>query len=140
MMTMTSREIIGKALPMVREAAYQLERAQDKLDSARNWGVWDILGGGFIATLVKHGKMDDANDCIRQAARLMERVQRMLPEAYAGEAPIDEGGFGRMADVVFDGLFADLYMQSRVKDQRRAVDGMLSRVRRIERELTRMAN
>ena len=140
MMTTYNREAVNKALPMVREAEYQLVRAQDKLDSARSWGIWDILGGGIISTLVKHSRTDDANDCIHQAARLMERVQRMLPEAYAGEAPIDEGGFGRMADVVFDGLFADLYMQSRVKDQRRAVDGMLSRVRRIERELTRMAN
>ena len=139
-MTMTNREVIEKALPMVREAAYQLERAQDKLDSARNWGIWDMLGGGLLSTLIKHGKADDANDCIRQAARLMDRVQRMLPDAYVGEAPVDEGGFGRVADVLFDGFFTDLYMQGRLGDQRRAVDEMLSRVRRVERELTRMAN
>lgn len=134
-----NREILGKALPMVREAAYQLERAQDMLDSARNWGVWDMLGGGLFTTLIKHGKADDANACIRQAARLMERVERLLPETYVGEAPVDEGGFGRVADVVFDGFFTDLYMQGRLKDQRRAVDEMLSRVRRVERELVRAA-
>ncbi|MBR3504632.1 MAG: hypothetical protein IKO07_10400 [Clostridia bacterium] len=134
-----NREILGKALPMVREAAYQLERAQDMLDSARNWGVWDMLGGGLVTTLIKHGKADDANACIRQAARLMERVERLLPEAYVGEAPVDEGGFGRVADVLFDGFFTDLYMQGRLKDQRRAVDEMLSRVRRVERELVRAA-
>lgn len=135
---MANRETIDRALPMVREAVYQLERAQDKLDSARNWGVWDLLGGGIISTLIKHGKTDDANDCIREAARLMERVQRMLPEAQVGEAPVDEGGFGRVADVLFDGLFADLYMQGRINDQREAVSRMLSRVRRVERELERM--
>ena len=140
MMTMATREVINKALPMVREAAYQLERAQDKLDSARGWGVWDMLGGGLVATLVKHGKADDANACIRQAARLMERVERMLPDACVGEAPVDEGGFGRVADVLFDGFFTDLYMQGRIKDQRAAVDEMLSRVRRVERELMRMSD
>ena len=134
-----NREILGKALPMEREAAYQLERAQDLLDSARNRGVWDMLGGGLVTTLIKHGKADDANACIRQAARLMERVERLLPEAYVGEAPVDEGGFGRVADVLFDGFFTDLYMQGRLKDQRRAVDEMLSRVRRVERELVRAA-
>ena len=139
-MTRISSEVLNRALPMVREAAYQLERAQDKLDSARSWGVWDLLGGGLISTLVKHSRTDDANDCIRQAARLMERVQRMLPEAWVGEAPVDEGGFSRVADVLFDGFFTDLYMQGRIGNQRRAVDEMLSRVRRVERELTRMAS
>ena len=140
MMTMATREVINKALPMVREAAYQLERAQDKLDSARGWGVWDMLGGGLISTLVKHGKTDDANECICQAARLMERVQRLLPDMDVGRAPVDVGGFGRVADVLFDGFFTDLYMQGRINDQREAVGEMLSRVRRVERELTRMSN
>ncbi len=139
-MTMYNREAVNRALPMVREAVYQLERAQDKLDSARGWGVWDILGGGLIATLIKHGKTDDANDCIRQAGHLMERVQRMMPDICVGEAPVDEGGFGRVADVLFDGLFADLYMQGRINDKREAVNRMLQRVRRVERELERIAN
>jgi len=52
MMTTYNREAVNKALPMVREAEYQLVRAQDKLDSARSWGIWDILGGGIISTLV----------------------------------------------------------------------------------------
>ncbi len=138
MMTTYNREAVNKALPMVREAEYQLVRAQDKLDSARSWGIWDILGGGIISTLVKHGKTDDANDCIREAARLMERVQAIMPEAYVGEAPVREGGFGRVADVLFDGFFVDLYMQGRINDQREAVKEMLARVRRVERELMRM--
>lgn len=138
--TVYNIEAVNRALPMVREAEYQLTRAQDKLRSARNWGIWDIMGGGLISTLVKHGKTDDANSCIRQAGRLMERVERLLPEICVGEAPVDEGGFGRIADVLFDGLFADLYMQGRINEQRDAVDEMLRRVRRVERELMRVGN
>ena len=131
---------VQRALSMVQEAEYQLMQAQDKLSSARNWGIWDLLGGGLISTLVKHGKTDDANACIREAGRLMERVQDMLPDVYVGEAPVDEGGFGRVADVLFDGLFADMYMQGRINDQPEAVDEMLQRVRRVERELMRIGN
>ncbi len=136
---MYDRNVVNRALPMVREAEYQLERAQDKLDSARGWGIWDMLGGGLISTLVKHGKIDDANDCIREAGRLMERVREMLPAAYVGEAPLNEGGFSRVADLLFDGFFTDLYMQGRINDQREAVGKMLSHVRRLDRELTRMS-
>ena len=136
---MYDRNVVNRALPMVREAEYQLERAQDKLDSARGWGIWDMLGGGLISTLIKHGKIDDANDCIREAGRLMERVRDMLPAANVGEAPLNEGGFSRVADLLFDGFFTDLYMQGRINDQRKAVGEMLSHVRRLERELTRMS-
>ena len=132
---MDRRDICRKALPMVREAAYQLEQAQQKLSSARNWGIFDLLGGGFISTLVKHSKVDDANDCIRHAARLMERVGDMLPEIDAGDAPLEEGGFRRFADLVFDGLWSDLYMQGKINDQRAAVERMLERVRAAERAI-----
>ena len=63
----------------------------------------------------------------------------LLPDVYVGEAPVDEGGFGRVADVIFDGFFTDMYMQGRINDQREAVDEMLARVRRLDRELTRMS-
>ena len=38
-----------------------LYAARDKLGSARNWGIFDMLGGGFISDLVKHSKMNDAS-------------------------------------------------------------------------------
>ena len=136
---MYNTEAVNRALPMVREAAYHLEKAQDQLASARNWGIWDILGGGLISTLVKHGRMDDANAEIHEAGRLMERVQALLPEICVGDAPEREHGFARVADLLFDGLFADIYMQGRISDQREAVDEMLARVRRVERELTRIS-
>ena len=31
-------------------------QASDKLGSARNWGIFDMLGGGFISDFVKHPK------------------------------------------------------------------------------------
>ena len=47
---MTNNENNTRALHLVGEARYQLERALDALGSARGWGLWDILGGGqYIA-------------------------------------------------------------------------------------------
>ena len=44
-----------------------LREAQKHLDSARGWGIFDMLGGGTISTLIKHSKMGDARRCIEQA-------------------------------------------------------------------------
>ena len=135
---MDRRETGYKALSMVREAEFQLVRAREKLDSARNWGIFDILGGGIISTLVKHGRMDDADTCIRQAVHLMERASALFPAIGEEYAPDTEGGFARFADIFFDGLLSDLYVQGRINDRRAAVERMIERVRHTERELTRI--
>ena len=57
-----------------REAIKAGERALDslygarkELDSAGNWGLLDLFGGGMLSTFVKHSRMDDAR-------RYMERA------------------------------------------------------------------
>jgi hypothetical protein len=34
---------------------------------ARSFGVWDLLGGGFISSMMKHSKMDEAQRCMERA-------------------------------------------------------------------------
>lgn len=55
-----------------------LYAARDKLGSARNWGIFDMLGGGFISDLVKHSKMNDASALMEQAKSDIQRFQREL--------------------------------------------------------------
>ena len=131
---MTNNENNTRALHLVGEARYQLERALDALGSARGWGLWDVLGGGFISTLIKHGHMDDADSHIREAKRLLEIAGELAPDAaYLFQE--DNHDFARVADWLFDGLASDLYVQSCIADRRRAVEELLSRVNQLESAL-----
>ena len=44
------------------EAGYRalnsLNAAKENLNSAKNWGLVDMFGGGFFTTMLKHSKMD----------------------------------------------------------------------------------
>ena len=51
-----------------------LERAIRNLESAKSWGVWDIIGGGFLSTAIKHSKIDN----MRQEIKGVEREIRAL--------------------------------------------------------------
>lgn len=51
---------IGKIKWAGNRALKSLRNAQDSLNSAKNWGLWDMFGGGFISTMAKHSKMDSA--------------------------------------------------------------------------------
>ena len=41
------RQEISEAIRAGERALSSLRAAQDKLGSARNWGIFDMLGGGF---------------------------------------------------------------------------------------------
>ena len=49
-----------EAINAGNRALRSLREAQDNLNSAKNWGIWDMFGGGFISTMAKHSKMDCA--------------------------------------------------------------------------------
>ena len=35
-----------------------LRSAREKLESVKNWGVFDMLGGGMVSSFIKHSRMD----------------------------------------------------------------------------------
>lgn len=113
-------------------AKSSLERALVELNKARNWGIYDMIGGGMISTLIKHSKMNKASACIEEAKRNLSAFSRELCdiEEYA-YLKIDAGGFWGFADWFFDGLLADWAMQNRINDARDQVQWLLQKVNDI---------
>lgn len=135
------RQEINEAKTAGREALSCLRKAQEKLSSARNWGIWDMLGGGFISTLVKHSKIDDASALMEEARRKLQVFQRELRDV---EVParfrVDIGSFLTFADFFFDGLIADWMVQSRIGETREQVEEAICKVERILRDLDDLEN
>ena len=48
-----------QAIQAGERAIASLRRAEKALGSAKNWGLFDLLGGGLFADLMKHGKIKD---------------------------------------------------------------------------------
>lgn len=128
---------IDEALRLVVGAENDLMDALDRLGSARNWGLFDIFAGGLISSLIKHGKIDDAQRDVQSAKYKLESARRVL---NAGEGAIDVNldgidGFTKFFDIATDNFLADLWVQGQIADRRRAVEGMLAKVRALRRSL-----
>ena len=114
-----------------------------QLDSAAGWGTWDILGGGMLATMAKHGRMNDAQNAAFQARQAISRFRTELADVSQLRVPdLQVGEFTSFADYFFDGLFVDLYIQDKIGTARRSaeetaaqVEDLLSQLRR-ERDRT----
>ncbi|MBR6220581.1 MAG: hypothetical protein IKQ80_08455 [Clostridia bacterium] len=132
-MSKTMTEEVREARTAGIRALNSLRQAQRCLDSARGWGVLDILGGGLITNLVKHSKLSDAQRCVDQARYDLDVFRRELADVNVPDVQID--GFLSFADFFFDGFLADFMVQSRINESRARLEDACRRVEDVLRML-----
>lgn len=107
-----------------------LANVAKSLDKAKDWGTWDLFGGGMLSDLAKHSHLDDAKLQVQEAQRLIGAFQTELADIHITlHISIDTDGFAKFADFFFDGIFADLYMQDRISEAQRSVARALGDVK-----------
>lgn len=78
------------------------------LESAKNWGTWDLIGGGMLATSIKHSEIDSAQIMISEVQSHLHRFETELRDVgVSGNMQIELSDFERFADYFFDGLIVD---------------------------------
>ena len=123
---------IQEAIQAGLAAQRALEEMSGDLSGAENWGVWDMVGGGIMATFAKHGCLDDAQDAAYEARRALSRFRTELADVSSEQVPdVELGDFAVFADYFFDGLFADLFVQSRIREAQEQVEAVAQRVERL---------
>lgn len=123
---------IQEAIQAGLAAQWALEEMSGDLSGAENWGVWDMVGGGIMATFAKHGCLDDAQDAAYEARRALSRFRTELADVSSEQVPdVELGDFAVFADYFFDGLFADLFVQSRIREAQEQVEAVTQRVERL---------
>lgn len=128
---------VQEALSAGENAKRLLGQVQDDLDSARSWGTWDMLGGGLIATMAKHDRLDSAQSSIRAAQRALSDFRTELADVSQLQVPnIQIGEFATFADYFFDGIFSDWYVQSSIKKAQEGVSEVHMKLTATLRTLT----
>lgn len=94
---------IGKEKREAIDAGYRainsLKTARDNLNSAKNWGLLDMFGGGFFSTMLKHSKIDQARQNMEQAKYDLRNFSRELNDVnIACDLNINIGDFLSFAD------------------------------------------
>ncbi|WP_136608111.1 hypothetical protein [Paenibacillus dokdonensis] len=115
---------------------HDLEEARDHLHSARNWGTYDMLGGGMISTHIKHNNIDEAMDYIHDAEASLRRFGKELQDVQQSlSIEIDIGNFLRFSDYFFDGFISDWMVQGRINETLSKVEDKLDEVKQLVRQL-----
>lgn len=142
-MSFIRREIkeLKEAITLGNMAINTLNEAIELLDSAGDWGTWDLLGGGLIADMMKHDKIDKAKQAILNAQTYVQRLQVELQDVNMSlDGSIQITGGAVFADFFFDGLIADWYMQSKISQSRENVVATCGKIRKIVSTLSTQLN
>src|SRR5574344_450276 len=128
-----ARSIVDQLLPL-------LDQAEGKFKSARNWGVVDLLGGGFLTDLIKHSQINSASNIMNEISNLLTNLQRELRDiSIPTNYRMSLGGFSTFADFVFDGTLADAWMESKIVSSLDQVRQLKQRITTLKTRLDDMA-
>lgn len=110
-----------------------------QLDSAEGWGTWDLFGGGLVTDIIKHSHLDEAQDSVETLQTLLRRFKTELADVTI-DAEIQVGiqGFLRVADYLFDGIFADWAVLDRIHRSQEQVEDTEHEICRVLEQLQNM--
>ena len=132
------RREMKEAIDAGERALSSLRMAQEKLNSAGNWGLFDMFGGGLFSTIIKRSKMDDASKLMETAKSDLKRFQKELKDVNVPlDMRMEVGSFLSFADFFFDGFVADYLVQSKISDAKEQVSDAIIRIEQILNELKR---
>jgi len=133
---MAFEQELDEALEVADYALDSLRKTESDLDSASSWGMFDILGGGLISTLIKHNDMDDAQAHMEEAKGALEKLGQELKDVdYQINLDFTVSDFLSFADYFFDGLLADLFVQDRIDEAEQQVKEAITKVESIRDHL-----
>ena len=121
---------IDEAIRAGEQALDSLREAKNQLNSARNWGIYDMIGGGLISSMIKHSKIDQANEWMDQANRDLRCFAKELRDVDEEGLYVQAGSLASTMDICFDKVFSDFIVQNRINEARTEIDRMIDRIER----------
>lgn len=128
----------------IKEALFEGDRllpcindAISYLNSAQNWGIYDMLGGDLIATIAKRSKMDDASNAINSIKVMLKKYNAELNDLSEEiNISLQLSGISSMMDYLFDNFFTDYFIQGKINSALDSTKKLKNQVINIQNNLT----
>lgn len=134
----TQIQELNEAISAGKCALSIAEKVQSHLDSAEDWGTWDMFGGGLLADMAKYEDLDEAQGLIEDLQVQLRRFKTELADVtIQADIQVSIDDFLHFADYFFDGLFADWAVMDQINQSQEQVK---QTIKQIEHVLSRLDN
>eukprot|EP00977_Amphora_coffeiformis_P013691 scaffold3648_cov149-Amphora_coffeaeformis.AAC.5 len=131
-------ELLDKVVSSGKPALAKLRAASSNLDSAANWGAFDMMGGGMMATMAKRAAIDRAKTSARGAKAHMEQFKSHVMKLSTSDSCREHdilqsdlsnmGGFSAFCDYFMDSFVIDWVVQSQISQARASCNTAIAKV------------
>ena len=112
-----------------------------ELNSAEGWGTWDLVGGGLLSDLAKHGHLDQAQASVETLQSQLRRFKTELADVTINaDIQVSIDGFLRVADYFFDGIFADWAVLDQIRQSQQQVQLIRNQIEIVLNHLYTLIN
>lgn len=110
---LSNKTEISEALREANNCLMISEETLKSLRSAKNWGIYDIVGGGMISSAIKHNRIDDAKTYMERLSYSVDRLNKELGDVDTSifNEGLNISGFSYTFDIFFDNIFSDFSVQ-----------------------------
>ena len=139
------RKEVKEAISAGERARSIAEETLEGLQSAKNWGMVDLIGGGIMSDVIKYDKLKTVKDrtsALQMALRTFRTELADVSSRIEGPLQVEVGEFLHFADYFFDGIFTDWMVYDKIKvSQERAeqtysqIQGILEQLRKMQEQL-----
>lgn len=135
----SQRKELREAVHAGNAALQTAKEIRRNLDSAEGWGTWDLVGGGLIADLAKHSKLDEAQELVQVLqVKLRNFKAEFADVSIQADMQVNVDGFLRFADYFFDGLIADWAVLDHISEAQEQVEKTTTRIQSVVWKLETM--
>ena len=106
---------IDEVIKYGEKALEAIEKGIKKLESAKGWGITDLLGGELATTAIKQNDIDDAKEYAEQAQRMLNKFKKEMSDiVMMTGTEITVSPFYTITDNFFDTLIFDWVVQQEI--------------------------
>lgn len=133
---MQDQKELQEAKAAVQLVLQLLDRAIQALTKARNWGIWDMIGGEFFASWMKRRRIREANAAMEELQEAFRHLSKELSDVHMALPESISNTMGdQVFDLFFDNLFTDLRVQGEIKETLRMLERVRCQVEEIDERL-----
>lgn len=124
---------VDEALVAADKTLIHLNAALKELESAKNWGIFDILGGGMFTSIIKRGHLSDVETELtlaREKAEILIDELDDLGRTLDIDLEIDD--FLNFTDLFLDNIFSDLAVQSKIDKTKKNIQHAIIEIENIK--------
>ena len=131
---LSNKTEISEALREANNCLMISEETLKSLRSAKNWGIYDIVGGGMISSAIKHNRIDDAKTYMERLSYSVDRLNKELGDVDTSifNEGLNISGFSYTFDIFFDNIFSDFSVQGEINDSLYKIEDFRNLIRKLE--------